>query len=127
MSLHRYHRASSGENRAKVKPRSHAVGGPVATGRAFDRSSLTKTRIGTVMDFERVGSRGEEDVLKDLFSVEGKVAVVTGGSRGIGEMIARGLVEAGAKVYVSSRKADVCEAVAKALSASGTAIPVAAD
>src|SRR5439155_19071959 len=37
----------------------------------------------------------EEDVLKNLFSVEGKVAVVTGGSRGIGEMIARGLVHAG--------------------------------
>jgi NAD(P)-dependent dehydrogenase (short-subunit alcohol dehydrogenase family) len=65
--------------------------------------------------------------LKNLFSVEGKVAVVTGGSRGIGEMIARGLVEAGAKVYLSSRKADVCEAVAKELSATGTAIPIAAD
>src|SRR5207247_5822468 len=61
------------------------------------------------------------------FSFEGKVAVVTGGSRGIGEMIARGFVEAGAKVYISSRNAEVCEAVAKELSASGTAIAIAAD
>ncbi|GAC1542006.1 MAG: SDR family oxidoreductase [Acidimicrobiales bacterium] len=52
--------------------------------------------------------------MKDLFSVEGKVALVTGGSQGIGLMIARGLVEAGAKVYINSRKEAVCaEAVAE--------------
>ena len=65
--------------------------------------------------------------MKNLFSVEGKVAVVTGGSRGIGEMIARGLVEAGAKVYISARKREACEEVARALSASGEAIAVPAD
>jgi NAD(P)-dependent dehydrogenase (short-subunit alcohol dehydrogenase family) len=53
--------------------------------------------------------------LKDLFSVEGKMVIVTGGSRGIGEMIAAGFLANGAKVYISSRKADVCDATAKRL------------
>jgi NAD(P)-dependent dehydrogenase (short-subunit alcohol dehydrogenase family) len=56
-----------------------------------------------------------------LFSVAGKTVLVTGGSRGIGLMIARGFVEAGARVVISSRKADVCEAVAAELSAAGQA------
>ena len=55
--------------------------------------------------------------INDLFSVEGKVVLVTGGSRGIGEMIAAGYVANGAKVYISSRKADVCNATAERLSA----------
>jgi NAD(P)-dependent dehydrogenase (short-subunit alcohol dehydrogenase family) len=62
----------------------------------------------------------------ELFSVEGKVALVTGGSRGIGRMIAQGLVEAGARVSISSRKAEVCESVAAELGKSGScqALPV---
>ena len=55
--------------------------------------------------------------VQDLFSIKGKVALVTGGSRGIGLMIARGFVEAGAKVYISSRKKEVCDQVADELSA----------
>ena len=54
--------------------------------------------------------------MKDLFSIEGKTALVTGGSRGIGEKIAAGFLAKGAKVYISSRKADVCDDTAKRLS-----------
>ena len=46
----------------------------------------------------------------DLFDLTGKVAVVTGGTRGIGLMMARGLLQAGASVYISSRKAEAGDA-----------------
>jgi NAD(P)-dependent dehydrogenase (short-subunit alcohol dehydrogenase family) len=65
--------------------------------------------------------------LSKLFSIEGKTALVTGGSRGIGLMIARGFVEAGARVYVSSRNEEVCSEVAAELSKVGTCISVPAD
>jgi len=65
--------------------------------------------------------------VKNLFSVEGKVALVTGGSRGIGLMIARGFVENGARVYVASRKAEDCAKVAQELSAYGDCHGIAAD
>jgi NAD(P)-dependent dehydrogenase (short-subunit alcohol dehydrogenase family) len=55
----------------------------------------------------------------DLFSLDGKVAVVTGGTRGIGLMIARGLLGAGATVYISSRDADAGEAAVAQLAADG--------
>jgi NAD(P)-dependent dehydrogenase (short-subunit alcohol dehydrogenase family) len=65
--------------------------------------------------------------MQDLFSVKGKVAVVTGGGQGIGRMITQGLVESGAKTYISSRKSDVIEEVASELSKSGECIPIQAD
>ena len=63
----------------------------------------------------------------DLFSLSGKSALVTGGSQGIGLMISRGLVSAGAKVYVSSRKKDVCERIAAELSEIGSCVALPAD
>jgi NAD(P)-dependent dehydrogenase (short-subunit alcohol dehydrogenase family) len=63
----------------------------------------------------------------ELFSVSGKVAVVTGGSRGIGAMIAGGLVRAGCRVYITARKAEACDAKAAELSAFGECISVPLD
>lgn len=65
--------------------------------------------------------------INNLFSVEGKVALVTGGSRGIGLMIARGFVENGVKTYISSRKAEACDQAVKELSQYGECIALPAD
>ena len=63
-------------------------------------------------------------MMKDLFSLEGRTAIVTGGSRGIGKMIAQGYVEMGAKVYITARKADACDATAEELSKLGQCISI---
>ena len=63
----------------------------------------------------------------ELFSVEGKVAVVTGGSRGIGEMIAEGFVSAGASVVLTARKEAELQATAERLSSIGPCLAVASD
>ncbi|HVT67683.1 MAG TPA: SDR family oxidoreductase [Trebonia sp.] len=60
--------------------------------------------------------------ISSLFSVQDKVAVVTGGSRGIGAMIASGLVRAGCRVYITARKKDACDAMAAELSQFGECV-----
>ncbi len=63
----------------------------------------------------------------DLFDLSGKYALVTGGTRGIGMMIARGLLQAGARVVISSRKADACEEAQQLLSEFGDVRAIPAD
>ena len=62
-----------------------------------------------------------------LFTLKGKVALVTGGSRGIGRMISQGLLQAGAKVYISARSAGDCKQAAAELSQYGECIAIPAD
>jgi len=65
--------------------------------------------------------------MTDVFRLDGKVAVVTGGGRGIGVMIARGLLRAGATVYLSSRKKAELDAAVAELSEYGTVQAIPAD
>src|SRR3989442_13228777 len=60
-----------------------------------------------------------QDQLRSLFDLTGRVAIVTGGTRGIGRSIAEGFVAAGAKVAVASRKEDACAETERALVAMG--------
>ncbi|MEJ8852369.1 SDR family oxidoreductase [Variovorax rhizosphaerae] len=62
-----------------------------------------------------------------LFSLQGRTALITGGSRGIGRMIAEGYLAQGARVYISARKADACDQTAKELSAFGHCVSLPAD
>ena len=65
--------------------------------------------------------------MNDLFDIAGKVALVTGGSRGIGEMIAEGYVTSGARTYITARKAEACDATAARLSEIGECVSIPAD
>jgi len=66
--------------------------------------------------------------MNDLFSIQGRVALVTGGSRGIGRMIAAGFLEAGARaVYITARKAEACDRTAQELSSLGTCVSIPCD
>ncbi|WP_427968238.1 SDR family oxidoreductase [Altererythrobacter sp.] len=72
-------------------------------------------------------SNNSIDPLRHLFGLEGKTAIVTGGSRGIGEMFARGYVEAGVRTYITSRKASDCEETARRLSEFGSCLALPYD
>ncbi len=63
----------------------------------------------------------------DLFSLRGRAALITGGSRGIGRMIAAGFLAQGARVYISARKAAACDSTARELSSMGTCVSLPAD
>jgi len=65
--------------------------------------------------------------LDQLFSVSGKVALVTGGGRGLGLMMTKALIASGAKVYIASRKREVCEKVAAELGGGDRCIGLGAD
>lgn len=65
--------------------------------------------------------------MDELFSLEGRTALITGGSRGIGRMIAAGFLAQGAKVYISSRKAQACDQAATELAALGHCVSLPAD
>jgi len=65
--------------------------------------------------------------MQDLFDIRGKVGLVTGGSRGIGEMIAEGFVANGVKTYITARKAEACDATAERLSKLGECISIPGD
>ena len=65
--------------------------------------------------------------MQELFSLAGRTALITGGSRGIGRMIAAGFLQAGASVYISARKAAACDATAADLSALGPCVSLPAD
>eukprot|EP01065_Artemidia_motanka_P051305 TRINITY_DN9018_c0_g1_i1.p1 TRINITY_DN9018_c0_g1~~TRINITY_DN9018_c0_g1_i1.p1 ORF type:complete len:336 (+),score=122.03 TRINITY_DN9018_c0_g1_i1:57-1010(+) len=110
-------------NRARVLS-SHVPSGPPAAAAAAKKPSV----------FGDAGYDGSLLTAASLMDVSGKVCLVTGGSKGIGRMIAAALVHNGAKVYIAARKAVLCEEAAAELNkqaaaagGSGVAVPLPAD
>jgi 2-deoxy-D-gluconate 3-dehydrogenase len=99
--------AGARPRRPRQSPSLHATRGPV------------RLTLPAPTDQESSAMTDRQDPFKNLFSLEGRVALVTGGSRGIGRMIAAGYLEYGAKVYISARKAEACDATAAELSRRG--------
>src|SRR5689334_20316161 len=98
----------------------------------FGSRPLRRRPCARTIDGPAAGSRAAErlkgESMNDLFSIEGRVALVTGGSRGIGRMIAAGYLKAGARaVYITARKAEACDATAKELSSLGTCVSIPCD
>src|SRR5262249_6237112 len=100
------------------------------TGRVGWRGAL---RFASLPTLARCARQGDEPTMnlstENLFAVDGKSVLVTGGSRGIGEMVAAGFLANGAAVYISSRKADVCDATAERLAKEygGTCVSIPAN
>jgi len=65
--------------------------------------------------------------MTDMFDLQGRIAVITGGSRGIGKMIAEEFVKRGVRVYITARKAEACQETAAELSAHGECIALPHD
>ena len=126
----RRERATTTRRRSGVPPviASDATFRPQAETRRNPKGSRAMRRVPALPWCPSPCQHGGMDAseLTRLFGLDGKVAVVTGGSRGIGLMICRAFLNAGARVYLSSRKADACAAAVDELSPLGdvTALPV---
>ena len=65
--------------------------------------------------------------MKEIFDLSGRTAVVTGGSKGVGKMIAEGFLKSGVRVYITARHAEVCQKTAEELSQYGECIAIPND
>jgi NAD(P)-dependent dehydrogenase (short-subunit alcohol dehydrogenase family) len=112
-----WHNQHKQHNRRNAKP--HAA--QMRDNGPFRSLKGTDLPAGRGPNFER------DYEMNDLFSLDGRIALVTGGSRGIGRMIAAGFLAQGARVYISSRKADACKRAAAELSDTGACVSLPAD